>query len=208
MDAVAMTPRRMAELEEVRQVRDDRNGHPSERERTIPAGEGLFVESSTPAPAFRTPEQARYYYSGTYPDLARRYYRSLGAAGQAAPLPQHQRLKLIAYTEDGILVCVEQAEDGERLWTSMKQLLNNTEDPSAAETADAIAGAAAFGASLALISTDTESRDTALTSPAAVSTAAAAEEKAQGADATAPAGAVATPAVPQTEASEHLEPAP
>ncbi|HIX88992.1 MAG TPA: hypothetical protein H9976_07750 [Candidatus Akkermansia intestinavium] len=90
----------------------------------------------------------------------------------------------------------------------MKQLLNNTEDPSAAETADAIAGAAAFGASLALISTDTESRDTALTSPAAVSTAAAAEEKAQGADATAPAGAVATPAVPQTEASEHLEPAP
>lgn len=223
-DAVAMTPRRMAELEEARQVRDDRNGHPTERERTIPAGEGLFVESATPAPAFRTPEQARYYYTGTYPDLARRYFRSLSATGQASDLPQHQRLKLIAYTEDGTLVCVEQAEGGERRWTSMKQLLNNTEDPSAAETADAIAGAAAFGASLALISPDGESRDTAPTSPAAAmisleavpispaaaSSSAAAGDESQGAAATAPAAPVApvaTPAISPAVTPEHLEPA-
>ena len=216
-----MTPRRMAELEEARQVRDDRNGHPSERERTIPAGEGLFVESATPAPAFRTPEQARYYYTGTYPDLARRYFRSLSATGQAADLPQHQRLKLIAYTEDGTLVCVEQAEGGERRWTSMKQMLNNTEDPSAAAMADAISGAAAFGASLALISPDGENRDTAPTSPApapispaAASTSpaavltspSAAGKESRGAAATAPSAPVATPAAPPVETPEPLEP--
>lgn len=182
-----MTPRRMAELEEARQVRDDRNGHPSEHEYTIPAGEGLFVESATAAPAFRTPEQARYYYTGTYPDLAQRYYRSLSTAGQASPLPQHQRLKLISYTEDGTLVCVEQAEDGERRWTSMKQLLNNTEDPSAAAAADAIAGAAAFGASLALLPTNDEIGDPLQVSPPAVSTSADAGE-AEGAAIPPPAG--------------------
>lgn len=134
--AVPITPRLLAEIEQNLRVEDSRGKSSEYPELTVPAGDELYAESAESIPAFERPEQARFYFSGTFPDLARRYYRALQRQDHACLLPEATRMKLIGYTEDGSIVCVEHPETLRRWWTSMRRLLNRVDEKGAGAQPD------------------------------------------------------------------------
>ena len=140
--AVPITPRLLAEIEQDFRVEDSRGKSSEYAELTVPAGDELYAESTVSIPAFERPEQARFYFSGTFPDLARRYYRALQRQDHACLLPEATRMKLIGYTEDGNIVCVEHPGTGRRWWTSMRRLLNRVDEEGEGAPPDAGTAAA------------------------------------------------------------------